>query len=70
MATGGTGDVLSGVIGGLMAQGLLPNVAASCGVYLHGEAGREIASRLGNSGMAASDLLPQIPAALHRLKGK
>ena len=70
MATGGTGDVLSGVIGGLMAQGLPPAIAASCGVYLHGEAGREIASRLGNTGMAASDLLPQIPAALHRLRGE
>ena len=68
MATGGTGDVLSGVIGGLMAQGLPPAIAASCGVYLHGEAGREIASRLGNTGMAASDLLPQIPAALRRVR--
>ena len=68
MATGGTGDVLSGVIAGLMAQGLAPFVAACCGVYLHGEAGREIVSRLGNSGVAASDLLPEIPAAVRRLR--
>ena len=69
LATGGTGDVLSGVIAGLMAQGLEPAVAANCAVYLHGDAGREIALALGNTGMAASDLLPQIPSALRRLRG-
>jgi NAD(P)H-hydrate epimerase len=68
MASGGTGDVLSGIIGGLMAQGLAPAVAASCGVYLHGEAGRQVVSRLGNAGLAASDLLPEIPAAARRLR--
>ena len=68
MATGGTGDVLSGVIAGLMAQGLPPAVAASCGVYLHGKAGEKIVSRLGNTGTAASDLLPEIPAAMRRLR--
>jgi NAD(P)H-hydrate epimerase len=68
MASGGTGDVLSGVIGGLTAQGLAPDIAASCGVYLHGEAGREIVSRQGNTGLAASDLLPEIPAAIRRLR--
>jgi NAD(P)H-hydrate epimerase len=51
-----------------MAQGLAPAVAASCGVYLHGEAGREIVSRLGNTGLAASDLLPEIPVAIRRLR--
>ena len=68
MASGGTGDVLSGIIGGLMAQGLAPAVAASCGVYLHGEAGRQVVSRLGNAGLAASDLLPEIPAAILRVR--
>ena len=68
LASGGTGDVLSGIIAGLMAQGLAPAVAACCGVYLHGEAGRETVSRLGNTGAAASDLLPEIPAAVKRLK--
>lgn len=68
MATGGTGDVLSGVISGLMAQGLSPAIAACCGVYLHGEAGRELALLLGNTGVAASDLLPGIPAAIRRLR--
>ena len=68
MASGGTGDVLSGIIGGLMAQGLAPAIAASCGVYVHGEAGRETVARLGNTGTAASDLLLEIPAAIHRLR--
>jgi NAD(P)H-hydrate epimerase len=68
MSTGGTGDVLSGVISGLMAQGLPAAVAASCGVYLHGQAGRDIVSRQGDAGLAASDLLTQIPMTLQRLK--
>jgi hydroxyethylthiazole kinase-like uncharacterized protein yjeF len=68
MSTGGTGDVLSGVISGLMAQGLPAAVAASCGVYLHGQAGRDIVARQGEAGLAASDLLTQIPMTLQRLK--
>jgi len=68
MASGGTGDVLSGIIGGLMAQGLAPAVAASCGVYLHGEAGRQVVSRLGYAGLAASDLLLEIPVAARRVR--
>lgn len=68
MSTGGTGDVLSGVISGLMAQGLPAAVAASCGVYLHGQAGRDIVARQGEVGLAASDLLTQIPMTLQHLK--
>ena len=68
MSSGGTGDVLSGVISGLMAQGLSPVAAAICGVYLHGQAGRDVVSRQGNTGLAASDLLPQIPVTLSRLR--
>ena len=68
MSTGGTGDVLSGVISGLMAQGLPAAVAASCGVYLHGQAGRDIVARQGEAGLAASDLLIQIPMTLQSLK--
>ena len=68
MASGGTGDVLSGVIAGLMAQGLAPAVAAGCGVYLHGAAGEETVSRLGSAGLAASDLLPEIPVAARRVR--
>ena len=68
MASGGTGDVLSGVIAGLMAQGLAPDVAACCGVFLHGEAGEMTVFQLGNTGAAASDLLLEIPAAFKRLR--
>ncbi|MDA0263380.1 MAG: NAD(P)H-hydrate dehydratase [Chloroflexi bacterium] len=68
MATGGTGDVLSGIIAGLAAQGLSPSEAACCGVYIHGEAGRQMVSRLGSAGTAASDLLLEIPVAIRRTK--
>ena len=68
MSSGGTGDVLSGVISGLMAQGLPIVVAATCGVYLHGQAGRDVVLLQGNTGLAASDLLPRIPVTLGRLR--
>ena len=61
LATGGTGDVLGGLITGLVAQGLDPFTAAVSGVYIHGEAGRRVASRLGDAGLLASDLLEEIP---------
>lgn len=57
MATAGSGDVLSGVIGGLLAQGAKPEVAASLGVYLHGLAGDEVRKVTGARGMMASDIL-------------
>ena len=68
LSTGGTGDVLSGVISGLMAQGLPPIEAATCGVYLHGEAGRDVVDNHGDTGLAASDLLSQIPDTFQRLR--
>jgi len=68
LATAGTGDVLSGVIGGLLAQGLAPFAAASAGVYLHARAGFLVAHRLGDAGVLASDLLPELPPALRQLK--
>lgn len=57
MASGGMGDVLSGVIAGLMAQGLAPAEAASLGVCLHARAADE-AARVGERGLLASDLMP------------
>lgn len=57
MATGGSGDVLAGVIGGLLAQGMEPFAAAKLGVYLHGLAGDEMLSVTGTYGMMASDLI-------------
>lgn len=68
LATGGTGDVLSGVIGGLMSQGLEPFTAAVTGVYVHAAAGRRIAERIGDSGLLASDLLPEIPLVMNLLR--
>ena len=69
LATGGTGDVLAGVIGALLAQGLAPAAAARLGVYLHGMAGDAVRDRLGDAGLLASDLPDAIPAARKRLAG-
>jgi hydroxyethylthiazole kinase-like uncharacterized protein yjeF len=68
LATAGTGDVLAGIIGGLMAQGSEPFAAAVTGVYVHAAAGRRIADRLGDSGLLASDLLPEIPLVMNVLR--
>jgi hydroxyethylthiazole kinase-like uncharacterized protein yjeF len=67
LASGGTGDVLSGVIGGLLAQGLKPGAAAQLGVYLHGTAGDMVRDRLGDAGLLASDLPDSIPLVRKRL---
>ena len=68
LASGGTGDVLAGIIGGLMAQASDPFSAAVTGVYIHAAAGRRISQRLGDSGLLASDLLPEIPLVMHVLR--
>ncbi|TRZ48068.1 MAG: NAD(P)H-hydrate dehydratase [Dehalococcoidia bacterium] len=68
LASAGTGDVLSGIIAGLMAQGLSLFDAAACGVYLHSEAGEMVKARLGDAGMIATDLLPELPLVIKRLK--
>ena len=68
LATGGTGDVLSGIIGGLIAQGSDAFAAAVTGVYIHASAGRRIAQRIGDSGLLASDLLPEIPFVMNLLR--
>ncbi|MFC1938794.1 NAD(P)H-hydrate dehydratase [Chloroflexota bacterium] len=68
LASAGTGDVLSGVIAGLLAQGLSFFDAASLGVFLHGEAGEMVKVKLGDAGMLASDLLPVLPLVIKQLK--
>ncbi len=68
LASAGTGDVLSGIIAGLVAQGLSFFDAAAAGVFLHGEAGEIVKSRLGDAGMIASDLLPVLPLVIKQLK--
>ena len=68
LASGGTGDVLTGIIGGLMAQGLNPDLAACCGVYLHGQAGEVVTQKLGDAGTVASDLIQELPGTIKWLK--
>ena len=63
LATGGTGDVLAGIIVALRAQGLAPFAAAVVGAYVHGLAGEVARSRLGAPGMAAGDLVTFLPEA-------
>jgi NAD(P)H-hydrate epimerase len=70
LASAGTGDVLSGAIAGLLAQGLDRFAAASCGVYLHGMAGERVRESLGDAGLQASDLLLELPQAIHELKSQ
>ena len=67
LATGGTGDVLSGTIGALLAQHLDPFAAARLGVFLHGTAGEAVRDRLGDSGLLASDLPFELALARKRL---
>ncbi len=67
MATGGTGDVLTGLIAALIAQGLRPGAAAWTGAWLHGLAGDLAAQRLGQTGCLASDLVDEIPDAFRRV---
>ena len=63
MATGGTGDVLTGLIGTLLGQGLEAFTAAQTGVYLHGLAGDLARDELGERGLISSDLLDYLPKA-------
>lgn len=69
LATAGTGDVLAGIIVGLLAQRLAPQDAAVVGVYVHALAGELAARRTGPSGLAAGDLLDAIPLAVARVRG-
>jgi len=66
MATGGSGDVLTGLIAALLAQGLAPFEAAALGVHLHGLAGDLAAAELGQVSLTAADLLDYLPAAFHK----
>ncbi len=68
MATAGAGDVLSGIIGGLLAQGLKPIDAAAVGVYLHGAAGDYAASEIGETGLIAGDIMGSIPFAISNIE--
>jgi len=70
LASAGTGDVLTGAIAGLLAQGLSLFDAAALGVYLHSQAGEMVKDMLGDAGMTATDLLPALPIVIKQLKGE
>jgi hydroxyethylthiazole kinase-like uncharacterized protein yjeF len=68
MATGGSGDTLTGIIGAFAARGMDPFDAACLGVYLHGSAGDIAAAAIGPEGFTAGDVGESIPAAIERLR--
>ena len=68
MATGGTGDALSGIIGALLARGCDAWTAATAGAYLHGLAGDEAAAHLGQESMMAGDVVSHLPRAFRALE--
>ena len=67
MATAGSGDVLTGILAGLIAQGMEPALAAPTGVYLHGLAGDRQAEEKGKYGLMAQDILEGIPYVLKEI---
>ena len=60
LAKGGSGDILSGMVSGFMAQGISPLDSALCGVFLHGKAGDKCSQRLSKTGMQPSDILTDL----------
>ncbi len=70
MATAGSGDVLAGIIGAMMAQGLEPFDAAVTGTYIHGAAGDLARDEIGQSGLLAGDILSFIPSVMTQLQNK
>jgi hydroxyethylthiazole kinase-like uncharacterized protein yjeF len=69
LATSGSGDVLAGLIGGLLAQGAAPVTAAAWGVCVHAEAGQRLTLRVGEAGFLARELLEEAPRLIVRQKG-
>jgi len=70
MAKGGSGDVLTGIVGALLARGLDPVAALEAGCYLHGLAGDLTAAERGEIAMLAGDIVEKLPAALQALAGQ
>ena len=68
LATAGSGDVLSGIIGAYLAAGLAPLDAAGCGVAVHGAAGMLAEDRNGHGGTIARDLVALVPEAARQLR--
>ncbi len=70
MATGGSGDVLTGIVAGLLAQGMDPAEAAAAGAYLHGAAGDAAAREKGMMGLVAGDILTALPGVTKLIQGQ
>ncbi|MCL6611055.1 MAG: NAD(P)H-hydrate dehydratase [Peptococcaceae bacterium] len=70
MATGGSGDVLTGIIAGFMAQGVEAAGAAAAGVYLHGMAGDTAAREKGMMGLVAGDILDALPGVARLIESR
>jgi len=68
MASGGMGDVLSGIVAAFLARGNDPTDAACAAVYLHGLAGDLLKDEFGDTGLAATDLADRIPLAIRQLR--
>ena len=67
LATGGSGDVLLGMLTGLLVQGLGPFEAAALAAFVHGAAADRLAARTGDTGLLASELAAEVPATLAQL---
>ena len=70
MATAGSGDVLTGIVTGLLAQGYIPAEAARIGVFIHGLAGDLAAIDLGHSSLIASDIIKYLGHAFLSLNAE
>lgn len=68
MAKGGSGDVLTGLLTGLLAQGVEPFAACCCAVWLHGRAGDLAAEERGHRGMTPADMIEKLPYALKEVE--
>ena len=64
LATGGSGDVLAGMVASLVARGLKADVAAAVAVYLHGKSGDIAAENLGEDSLIATDIIKYLPEAI------
>jgi NAD(P)H-hydrate epimerase len=69
LASAGTGDVLAGMIGGYLAQGMEPFAAACLGVYLHAATGEAIREEYGNTGLLAGEIADRLPRVVKELRG-
>ena len=68
LSSAGTGDVLAGLITGFLGQSCSPMESACLGVYLHGKTAETLSSRIGSSGLLASDLLEELPYTIKHLR--